>query len=65
MTDDETCRQQMLHDALDHLRSALDLLDLASAPAHIGAHVDLAMHELRLHVPAAQVILVKTQAVRH
>jgi hypothetical protein len=36
----------MLWEALDQLRSALQLLDSASAPAHIGAHVDLAIHEL-------------------
>jgi hypothetical protein len=33
--------------ALEHLRSALGLLDLAGAPAHIGAHVDFAIHELQ------------------
>lgn len=33
--------------ALNHLRSALSLLDEVHAPAHIGAHVDLAIHQLR------------------
>ncbi len=36
----------LLHDALHHLRSALDLLDRAAAPAQIGAHVDLALCQL-------------------
>lgn len=39
-------RQKMLETALQHLQSGLDLLDGASAPGHIGAHVDLALHEL-------------------
>lgn len=33
--------------ALTHLQSALDALDEADAPPQIGAHVDLAMHQLR------------------
>ena len=36
-----------LSSALAHLREALALLDEASAPAHIGAHVDLAAHQLQ------------------
>ena len=32
--------------ALDNLHAALDALDRAGAPGHIGAHVDLAAHEL-------------------
>lgn len=39
-------RRKMLRGACEHLRSALDLLDCAEAPAHIGAHVDLAVHQL-------------------
>ena len=38
--------QDILRDALDHLGIALGLLDLAGAPAQIGAHVDLAAHQL-------------------
>jgi hypothetical protein len=38
----------LLLEALERLRSALQLLDAAPAPAHIGAHVDLAIHELYL-----------------
>lgn len=34
--------------ALNHLRSALELLDSQNAPAHIGAHVDLAIHQLEV-----------------
>lgn len=37
---------EMLAEAAAHLQSALDLLDRAGAPAQIGAHVDLAAHEL-------------------
>lgn len=36
-----------LSDALDLLIDALRLLDTASAPPDIGAHVDLAIHRLR------------------
>jgi hypothetical protein len=49
----------MLWEALDQLRSALQLLDSASAPAHIGAHVDLAIHEL--YSAAAGAALTQTQ----
>jgi hypothetical protein len=38
--------QHMLLEALDLLQAALDLLDRAAAPAQIGAHVDLAIHQL-------------------
>lgn len=36
------------------MQSALDLLDEAQAPAHIGAHLDLAICELRSAISAAQ-----------
>ena len=62
---DETGRDQMLRDALNYLQAALDLLDLASAPPHIGAHVDLATHELGAHVPAAQIAAMDECASRH
>lgn len=32
--------------ALEHLSTALRLLDEIGAPAQIGAHVDLAVHQL-------------------
>jgi len=44
--DSSSDEQQRLWDALKHLRNALDLLDLAQAPPHIAAHVDLAAHQL-------------------
>jgi hypothetical protein len=55
VTCDAIDRQQMLRDALGHLQSALDQLDRASAPAHIGAHIDLAIHELVSGVAANDV----------
>jgi hypothetical protein len=42
----ETGRRKILRDVSEHLRSALDLLDCAEAPAQIGAHFDLALHQL-------------------
>lgn len=36
----------LLLEAAVHLRSALERLDAAKAPAQIGAHVDLALHQL-------------------
>lgn len=39
-------KQEMLEGALKHFQAGLDLLDEACAPGHIGAHVDLALHEL-------------------
>lgn len=40
-------REEVLVSAADLLRSALELLDTAEAPAQIGAHVDLAIHQLQ------------------
>ena len=45
--------QHMLLEANDLLRAALDLLDRAAAPAQIGAHVDLAIHQLGCTVGTA------------
>ena len=42
----EVDREELLNDALKHLQAGLDLLDEACAPGHIGAHVDLALHQL-------------------
>lgn len=36
----------LLQEALEQLRSALNLLDDGHAPAQIGARVDMAIHEL-------------------
>jgi hypothetical protein len=41
------CGDDALREALQLMESALDLLDLAGAPAQIGAHLDLAICELR------------------
>jgi hypothetical protein len=38
--------RELLRDAGNHLQSALELLDCAEVTAHIGAHVDLAIHQL-------------------
>jgi len=45
-------RQEMMSDALEQLRFALQLLDSAEAPAEIGAKIDLAIHELYLALAA-------------
>lgn len=39
-------RCDMLREARRHLGLALELLDCAHAPAQIGAHVDLAAHQV-------------------
>jgi hypothetical protein len=39
--------------ALALMREALDLLDGARAPAHLGAHLDLAIVRLAESIPAA------------
>jgi hypothetical protein len=41
-----SCDQAVI-EALAHLEAALELLDGANAPAHVGAHVDLAICQLR------------------
>jgi hypothetical protein len=38
---------EMLAEAAAYLQLALELLDRACAPAQIGAHVDLAAHQLQ------------------
>jgi hypothetical protein len=44
----------MLRDAADYLQSAIDLLDGASAPGHIAAHVDLGLQQLKDVISTAQ-----------
>ena len=39
-------RSELLRAALGHLQAALDLVDQASAPGQIGAHIDLAVNQL-------------------
>lgn len=48
--------REMLAEAAAHLQSALDILDRAGAPAQIGAHVDLAAHELHDELRRAMAI---------
>jgi hypothetical protein len=38
--------ENMLIEAMNHLRAAIDLLDRAGAPGHIAAHADLAFNQL-------------------
>jgi hypothetical protein len=57
----EISRREMLSAAADQLQSALALLDCAEAPAQIGAHVDLASHQLK----AALESYFSTRAVLH
>ena len=44
---EDSQRGQLLSEALQHLQVSIDLLDAVSAPAHIGAHIDLAIHQLQ------------------
>ena len=44
--------QQMLAEAAEYLRLALELLDSADAPPQIGAHIDLAINQLEAQVRA-------------
>lgn len=64
MTRDAFDQQRTLLEALDRLQSALDLLDGASAPAHIGAQVDLAIHQLA-SVLGANDVAMPQRAERH
>jgi hypothetical protein len=45
----------MLDQALNSMQAALDLLDQAEAPPHIGAHLDLAICELQRTISALDV----------
>lgn len=45
--DDAQNTNDQLNLALEHLRKAIEQLDEAKAPAHIGAHIDLAIHQLQ------------------
>jgi hypothetical protein len=61
-------REQILTTALEHLRAALELLDSTDAPAHIGAHIDLALNQLEaeaLTARAAQTGMSERSAARH
>jgi hypothetical protein len=54
MTTNSGPNDSMLGQALDHLRSAIALLDLADAPEHIAAHVDLAVNQLENLLPSSR-----------
>jgi hypothetical protein len=43
-------REYGLKDAAAHLRAALEIVDAGAAPAHIGAHIDLALCELEIRI---------------
>lgn len=45
--EEHVAKRQMLEQAMEHLTSAIDKLDAASAPAQIAAHLDLARHQLQ------------------
>lgn len=57
-------RVNLLTGALDHLQSALELLDSAAAPAQIGAHVDLALNQLLAEIANAPGCEFEAQAAR-
>ena len=58
-------QQDLLTDALSLLQSALELLDEAAAPAQIGAHVDLAIHQLGSLLPDAAITPAAQGTARH
>lgn len=63
MRDRRSCeRQHTLSQALEHLRFALTLVDEASAPAEIGAHIDLAANRLELIVEEQQASQIERNA---
>ena len=58
-------QHHLLADALSLLQSALDLLDEAAAPAQIGAHVDLAIHQLGSLLPETGINPAAQGTARH
>lgn len=52
-TDPLTVGEDTLGRALGYMESALELLDAAGISAHIGAHLDLAICELRNEIGTA------------
>lgn len=52
-----------LSEAVNCLELALQILDASDAPAHIGAHLDLALCQLREHTRGAEKSYIK--AARH
>ncbi len=60
-------REQMLHEALIHLRASLELLDQAAAPGHLGAQLDHLIHQLGsiLSEPSNSITSIEQGTVRH
>lgn len=52
-----------LSEAVQYLEFALQILDASDAPAQIGAHLDLALCQLREHTRGAENSCIK--AARH
>jgi hypothetical protein len=52
MTNSEKPCFELLIEAANHLRLAIQLLDRASAPGHIAANADLALHQVENLIPA-------------
>lgn len=50
MNEGNSSNKEHLSLASQHLRTAIDLLDLVEAPGHIAAHVDLALSELEREI---------------
>ena len=65
MTLETKSRQDKLSDALKHLQLALELLDEVSAPAEIGAHIDLAAHQLGSLLVAEVKVSASEEGVAH
>ena len=53
---DPDSNDETLACALDHLRSAIQMLDLAGAPSQIAAHVDLSACQLADLIGAANLM---------
>ena len=53
---------EQLPAAVFHLRSAIGVLDAVRAPAHIAAHVDLALHQVEELMKVYGVELIETNA---
>lgn len=63
--DDEPLQHGMLATALEHLQTAIELLDEAEAPGQIAAHVDLAAHQLADALGVDPTAIVKSNGSSH
>lgn len=61
---DRELQEELFTRALDHLRSALQLLDRAGAPDQIAAHVDLSACQLEDLIAVAHAATASTYRVR-